>query len=71
MTDWTSTNAYTARTAAKLTNDKGYTFKVGYYGADYTVMILYPDGKLESEYEGLASWDLARILNDWHVEATQ
>ena len=69
MTNWTSTNAYTARSAEKLTNSKGYIFKVSWYGGDYYLLIVNPDGKLDSDYEGLASWDLARILNDWQVEA--
>ena len=69
MTNWTSTNAYTTR-GYVLKNNKGYTFQVNLYGGGYEVRILKPDSTLENVYERLASWDLARILNDWQVEAT-
>ena len=69
MTNWTSANAYTARSAERLTNDKGYIFKVSWHGGGYSLLIVNPDSKLDSDYEGLASWDLARILNDWQAEA--
>jgi len=71
MTNWNSSNAYTAMTARVLKDDKGYTFRVNLYGGGDEVRILKPDGTLENIYEGLTSWSLARILNDWRVEATQ
>ena len=71
MTNWTSTNAYTARTARELKNDKGYTFRVNLYGGGYEIRIIATDGTLENVYDRLPAWDLASILNMWHVEATQ
>ena len=71
MTNWTSTNAYTAGIARELKNDKGYTFRVNLYGGGYEVRILKPDGTLENVYDGLTSWNLAGILNSWQVKATQ